>query len=337
MCPGIPDDQRAQHDVPRHLPWLRAAGQQARCPWKADAHPAGAGRVPRSATPAGHRLPPCPAGEDWRHALQNSGHALPWLALVGISTGYLVWDPPAPTLRCQPWARPWESWWASTLQPPWRRSFCSAASCRILSPRPRQAACGPRVCRPPVRGGPSRPRPVSESGVRGNRIGAGLVLRTCLRPVRDRDGRDDCPCPCRGGSGAPLQVRSSPRCCRRSGWTADCLSAFCGRCRFAQPAHTLRHAGRRGSLPLCRAESLRAVLRRSADQTTVRTPCVPVRSRRWPPGPRPCGCPDRGSFGRPPQGSERPRRAGAAPPGPLRLQCPKPPASPPDGPPDRIP
>lgn len=35
-----------------------------------------------------------PAREDWRHALQNSGHALPWLALVGISTGYLVWDPP---------------------------------------------------------------------------------------------------------------------------------------------------------------------------------------------------------------------------------------------------
>lgn len=35
-----------------------------------------------------------PTREDWRHALQNSGYALPWLALVGITTGYLHWAPP---------------------------------------------------------------------------------------------------------------------------------------------------------------------------------------------------------------------------------------------------
>lgn len=38
-----------------------------------------------------------PTRHDWKHALENSGYALPWLALVGISTGYLQWDPPLDT------------------------------------------------------------------------------------------------------------------------------------------------------------------------------------------------------------------------------------------------
>lgn len=40
----------------------------------------------------GFRLVPSRA--DWKHALENSGYALPWLVLVGITTGYLQWDPP---------------------------------------------------------------------------------------------------------------------------------------------------------------------------------------------------------------------------------------------------
>ena len=38
-----------------------------------------------------------PLRGDWKHALENSGYALPWLALVGMSTGYLQWDPPVET------------------------------------------------------------------------------------------------------------------------------------------------------------------------------------------------------------------------------------------------
>lgn len=35
-----------------------------------------------------------PSRRDWRVALESSGYGLPWILLVGISTGYLQWDPP---------------------------------------------------------------------------------------------------------------------------------------------------------------------------------------------------------------------------------------------------
>ena len=38
-----------------------------------------------------------PARGDWKHAFENSGYALPWLVFVGVSTGYLQWDPPFET------------------------------------------------------------------------------------------------------------------------------------------------------------------------------------------------------------------------------------------------
>ena len=38
-----------------------------------------------------------PSRGDWKQALESSGYALPWLALVGVSTGYLQWDPPFET------------------------------------------------------------------------------------------------------------------------------------------------------------------------------------------------------------------------------------------------
>ena len=35
-----------------------------------------------------------PTRKDWRPALDSAGYALPWMLLVGLSTGYLQWDPP---------------------------------------------------------------------------------------------------------------------------------------------------------------------------------------------------------------------------------------------------
>ncbi len=35
-----------------------------------------------------------PSKRDWRVALQSSGYGLPWILVVGISSGYLQWDPP---------------------------------------------------------------------------------------------------------------------------------------------------------------------------------------------------------------------------------------------------
>lgn len=42
-----------------------------------------------------------PVGADWAAGLRNTTHAMPWLLLVGLGTGYLEWDPPleAPLAR----------------------------------------------------------------------------------------------------------------------------------------------------------------------------------------------------------------------------------------------
>ena len=41
---------------------------------------------------AGFRL--MPRREDWRPALDSAAYGVPWIALVGLATGYLKWDPP---------------------------------------------------------------------------------------------------------------------------------------------------------------------------------------------------------------------------------------------------
>lgn len=35
-----------------------------------------------------------PRRQDWKPALESATYGVPWIALVGLSTGYLAWDPP---------------------------------------------------------------------------------------------------------------------------------------------------------------------------------------------------------------------------------------------------